>query len=94
MRKRPLAATHTIPGVGHDTKGLFDRVGVESLKLMHEAFAKRRYLLLAKRRIPFPRAGREVAISAKNTREAASHSQQPELRIVGGCDGDFFLSLV
>ncbi len=32
----------SIPGVGHDTKGLFDRVGVESLKLMHEAFAKGR----------------------------------------------------
>jgi enterochelin esterase-like enzyme len=30
----------SIPGVGHDTKGLFDRVGVESLEFMHEGFAK------------------------------------------------------
>jgi endo-1,4-beta-xylanase len=30
----------SIPGVAHDTKGLFDRVGVESLKFMHEAFTK------------------------------------------------------
>jgi hypothetical protein len=32
----------SIPGVGHDTKGLFDRVGVESLTFMHEAFVKER----------------------------------------------------
>lgn len=30
----------SIGGVGHDTKGLFDRVGVESLKFMHEGFGK------------------------------------------------------
>jgi endo-1,4-beta-xylanase len=28
----------SVPGVGHDTTGLFSRVGVESLAFMHEAF--------------------------------------------------------
>lgn len=32
----------SMPGVGHDTSGLFDRVGVESLTFIHEAFAKDR----------------------------------------------------
>ena len=30
----------SVPGVGHDTTGLFDRVGIASLTFMHEAFAK------------------------------------------------------
>jgi acetyl esterase/lipase len=30
----------SIPDVAHDTKGLFDRVGVESLKFIHAALAQ------------------------------------------------------
>lgn len=30
----------SVPGVAHDTKGLFDRTGVESLRFMHAAFAR------------------------------------------------------
>lgn len=32
----------SVPEVGHDTTGLFDRVGLESLKFIHEAFEKRK----------------------------------------------------
>ena len=31
----------SVPGVAHDTKGLFDRTGLESLKFMHAAFSSR-----------------------------------------------------
>lgn len=31
----------SVPGVAHDTTGLFNRVGVEGLKFMHEAFAQK-----------------------------------------------------
>ena len=29
-----------VPGVGHETKALFDRTGVESLRFIHESFAR------------------------------------------------------